>query len=284
MRSVGELMQEKRLQNNGEAGTQSTPTLDTGGEIKRLKIELSQLCQTCGEPVLEGCDGYGCCKSEAGDWMGCPGQYRAIRRRNVERDLWPVPPGYESASLGQLPGNASPEQCERIGKVQGALIDWLEAIANHPQRMGRSFVIGGGYGVGKTHIAMAAYRAACSLGLSTIYTTGTGLLNALRKSYNDDSETNPDAIEYSIELADLLILDDVGKEGKTDWANETMFRLLDGRYAARAAVLATTNLPSEELTRSDQWGAIIDRWRDGGIWQTLNGPGCKSLRKVASPS
>lgn len=55
--------------------------------------------------------------------------------------------------------------------------------------------------------------------------------------------------EYLARLTgcDLLILDDLGMERQTDYANEQVFGIIDGRYLSRRPLIATTNLTLQEL-------------------------------------
>lgn len=46
---------------------------------------------------------------------------------------------------------------------------------------------------------------------------------------------------------DLLILDDFGMERRTEYAQEQVFHIIDGRYLARRPLIITTNLSLNEL-------------------------------------
>jgi DNA replication protein DnaC len=51
---------------------------------------------------------------------------------------------------------------------------------------------------------------------------------------------------------DLLHLDDLGAETKTDWVLEQLYSIVNARYEAERAIVATTNLMPDEL--SEQLG------------------------------
>lgn len=61
--------------------------------------------------------------------------------------------------------------------------------------------------------------------------------------------TAQDKLYYlnSLKTCDLLILDDFGMERRTDYAQEQVFSLIDGRYLARKPLIVTTNLSLQEL-------------------------------------
>jgi len=49
---------------------------------------------------------------------------------------------------------------------------------------------------------------------------------------------------------DLLVLDDLGAEKVTDWVQDVLFRIVDGRYRAVRPILVTTNLAPNDLPRT----------------------------------
>lgn len=58
----------------------------------------------------------------------------------------------------------------------------------------------------------------------------------------------------------LLVLDDLGVENQTDWANEQLYRVLDGRYENRAPTIITSNAPLDSLDPR-----IRSRFREGWV-------------------
>ena len=52
---------------------------------------------------------------------------------------------------------------------------------------------------------------------------------------------------------DLLHIDDLGAENRTDWVLEQLYSIVNARYEAERAIVATTNLMPDEL--SERLGA-----------------------------
>jgi DNA replication protein DnaC len=78
--------------------------------------------------------------------------------------------------------------------------------------------------------------------------------------YRDvDGEAIPDVdpVEQAQE-APFLVLDDLGRERATDFAIETLFRLVDHRYSADLTTLVTTNYRPNELVQRG-YDAIVSR-------------------------
>ena len=105
----------------------------------------------------------------------------------------------------------------------------------------------GGYGVGKTHLAAAIADARLSRGLPVIFMTTPDLLDYLRAAFNPHvEETYTERFEQLLD-APLLILDDLGTQNATSWAEEKLFQLLNHRYIARLPTVITTNLDLDNL-------------------------------------
>ena len=80
------------------------------------------------------------------------------------------------------------------------------------------------------------------------------LLARIRRTY--DSEPGGDSYLSFFERltsVDLLHIDDLGAEKRSDWVLEQLYALVNERYEAQRSVLVTTNLPHEEL--EEQIGA-----------------------------
>lgn len=74
-------------------------------------------------------------------------------------------------------------------------------------------------------------------------TTFGTILNRLPGMTAQDKEWYLDGFRK----CDLLILDDFGMERRTEYAQEQVFNIIDGRYLARKPLIVTTNLSLNEL-------------------------------------
>lgn len=99
----------------------------------------------------------------------------------------------------------------------------------------------GPYGSGKSHLAAAIGHVAAERGMGVVYRSTPGLLDAFR-----DRETGAQALAGVIR-ADLLILDDMGAEKRSEWTDDRFFRLFSER-AGRPTVI-TSNYDTEDLIR-----------------------------------
>lgn len=128
-----------------------------------------------------------------------------------------------------------------------------------------SLLIWGPYGNGKSHLAAAAAHAVQTSGKTVVFQTMPELLERIRQTFNDrqNKETERD-IMYALQNCDLLVLDDIGAEKVSDWVQDVLFRIVDGRYRQKKPILYTTNLKPSEL--KDKVGPrIYDRIAETSI-------------------
>jgi DNA replication protein DnaC len=99
-------------------------------------------------------------------------------------------------------------------------------------------------GVGKTHLAACILTTVIeSTGMHGLFYKTRDLLRLMRNSYNPAIQTTEQQILDPILTCDLLVLDDLGAERLTEWVADTMELIIDTRYTARRATIATTNFP-----------------------------------------
>lgn len=110
-------------------------------------------------------------------------------------------------------------------------------------------VISGGYGCGKTHLAAAIANVQIDDGHKVVFITVPDLLDHLRASFAPgmDDENGYEARLEEIRNAPLLILDDMGTESPTVWAQEKLYQILNHRYMAQLPTVVTTNHSLDDL-------------------------------------
>src|SRR5206468_8889839 len=106
----------------------------------------------------------------------------------------------------------------------------------------------GDVGTGKTTLAMLVSRHAIEAGHSVALYSLPRLLARIRRTY-DASPGEDSYLRFFERLTsvELLHIDDLGAEKRSDWVLEQLYALINERYEAQRSVLVTTNLPHEEL-------------------------------------
>lgn len=120
-------------------------------------------------------------------------------------------------------------------------------------------VLQGSAGVGKTHLAYAIAARALERGKAVFAHNVPEILDMLRNGYREDTY---DTWIEELKLIDLLVLDDLGAQQKTEWADEKLYQVIDRRYALQRPLVVTTNW---NLDRDDCPidSRILSRLRDG---------------------
>ena len=115
-----------------------------------------------------------------------------------------------------------------------------EAFAHDPHGW---LVLVGASGCGKTHIAAAVANRCLRNGLPAFFVVVPDLLDHLRAAYKPDADVAYDQLFEQVRNAPVLILDDLGTQSATPWAQEKLFQIINHRFNARLPTVVTTNVP-----------------------------------------
>ncbi len=122
-----------------------------------------------------------------------------------------------------------------------------EAARRYAERPQGWLLLRGRYGCGKTHLAAAIANEQIAQGRSAVFMVVPDLLDYLRAAYRPDAESSYDEQFDAVRNAPLLILDDLGAQSSTPWAQEKLFQILNHRYNAALPTVITTNRELEEM-------------------------------------
>ncbi len=101
-------------------------------------------------------------------------------------------------------------------------------------------------GTGKTHLAVAAFRALMAKGFEGLFFDYQNLLDRIRSGYDSASNsTDKEAYKVAMET-EVVLLDDLGARRVTDWAEDTVTAIITSRCNNRKPLIATTNLIDPE--------------------------------------
>lgn len=135
----------------------------------------------------------------------------------------------------------SPEQNQYLSSIAEFSLNYAADPAQ------QWLLLKGGYGTGKTHLAAAVGHHRLTMGHPVLFLTVPDLLDHLRQTYAPSNEVDYDELFERVKNVELLILDDLGSESPTAWANEKLFQLLNHRYVKHLATVITTNVAIEAM-------------------------------------
>ena len=201
-----------------------------------------------GSCPLGVCDGSGFVIDEAtntaSDCECRAGRIAGARTRGLSGR---IPRRYRGVSFERPPvsdiARTAPDQVRTVRR-------YVQAVEQNI-RAGKGLWLQGDVGTGKTTLAMLVSKAALDAGRSVAIYSLPRLLSLLRDSM--DSEEGMLDFMDRLTAVDLLHLDDLGAENQTDWVLEQLYSIVNSRYEAERAIIATTNLMPDEL--SERLGA-----------------------------
>jgi len=192
------------------------------------------------------CDGSGWILGPEDVARECECRAQRLKRGRVRGVASVIPPRYRGVSLDLPPVSDMARDLETKAAV-AAVSRYVEQLDERLEQ-GRGLWLFGDTGTGKTTLAMLVSKAALEAGHSVAIYSLPKLLARIRRTY--DSEPGGDsylAFFERLTSVDLLHIDDLGAEKRSDWVLEQLYALINERYEAQRSVLVTTNLPHEEL-------------------------------------
>lgn len=212
-------------------------------------------CSQCGELAFvtdEGIDqDHACCycqdalfvrvRETRGPGFGkavpCPRCRDAVRDEAIEVERLRVPLAFSECRIDTWePGNARPRLA-----CQSYVVNWP------PEKP--FLMLTGDTGRGKTHLAVGVMWAAWERHRTrSRFWPVVDLLARYRSTFDRDRATeSTEDIDRELERLPLLVLDDLGAQKDTEWAEERLFQLVDRRYRDRKPTVVTTNLGEIQL-------------------------------------
>ena len=122
--------------------------------------------------------------------------------------------------------------------------EMLKAYAENFTVQSNSFFFSGGTGLGKTHLALAILNRLTQRGFSVYYNSASGIIKQLEK---ESFGRSVDSVEEEIEKSDLVIVDDLGAEFATPFAEATVNELVNNAILSGKPMIMISNLSVDEL-------------------------------------
>lgn len=232
--------------------------------MRSISQVMSQTIQniSLGEEVCEGCgqtvkiqktivDLGGGRKREAEGRVGCYCEDAELAKRVLENDRKArrnkllkvfdthslVPPELMDVTMNDyVPKNRSQEDAKEVA---------FEFVKSFDPKNPKNVLFFGPCGVGKSHLSRCMSRGVMNKGYSSIFISVPKLLRKLRGTFNKNSDFSEDDLISALETVDLLILDDIGAEAPTTYAQDVFFSIVDSRQGM--STVYTSNITPEEF-------------------------------------
>lgn len=169
-----------------------------------------------------------------------------MKRRRARGVASAIPRKYQGVSLERPPISEMAGDPRRA-PVYAAVKEFIEAIEERLAE-GEGMWLMGDVGTGKTTLAMLVSKAAVEAHRAVAVYSLPRLLARVRRTYDADAgeQSYLDFFER-LTSVDLLHIDDLGAEKRSDWVLEQLYAIVNERYETQRSMVVTTNLGQEAL-------------------------------------
>lgn len=167
-------------------------------------------------------------------------EQRAKHRRRIVAERRRL--GFPDSELEEMTFAADDNANPRITNAAKKYVEQFSEF----RKTGQGLLFYGEVGTGKTFVAASIANALIDGGYYALVTNFGRIANVISEKF----EGRQDFYD-SINRFDLLVLDDLGTERKTEYMQEIVYNVIDNRYRSGLPMIITTNLTAEELKKPD---------------------------------
>lgn len=129
---------------------------------------------------------------------------------------------------------------------------------------GRSMMLLGDVGTGKTHLACAvAQHVIREFGATARYTMAIEIIRDIKMTFDKASQQTERDVYAGLLAPDLLVIDEVGVQHGSDFERQVLFEVIDSRYRQLMPTIVISNLGLSGL-RKCLGDRAVDRLTDAG--------------------
>jgi DNA replication protein DnaC len=220
------------------------------------------------------CDGSGwLLDEETNVARACACRERRISRSASRRIGTGIPKRYRGVSFDRQPiADMDPYVLQQVRQ-------FVRRIEKNVDE-GNGLWFFGDVGTGKTSLAMLVSKAALEAGHSVAIYSVPRLLADIKETYEADADRSYADLFRRLVEVDLLHLDDLGAEKRTEWVLEQLYSIVNERWQNERSIVVTTNLGLDELR--EQIGFRTVSRIEGVCGPAIPIMG-RDLRQVAAP-
>lgn len=231
----------------------ATHNCDQHGEYQsqHVKLRSTQFWTTC--PQCADKDNKGDEQKIIDDINA--GRRQAVMNNTMQRAA--IPPRFMDRRFANYRATC-PNSAKALETVREYAENFADSLAS-----GRSLILMGTVGTGKTHLAASAAHALIAQGYTAVFTSVLSAVRSVKETYGHGAtQTERQAINALI-APDLLIIDEVGVQFGSATEEMILFEIINGRYEQMKPTIIISNLAMGPL-KEYLGERVFDRLREGG--------------------
>ena len=208
-----------------------------------------------GDCPLGICEGNGWVLQEDGEAVPCDCRERRIGKA-ISRGMGTgIPKKFRGVSFDRKP----------IADLDPFVLRPVRAFVENVERnveAGRGMWFMGDIGTGKTSLAMLVSLAAEKAGKSVAVYPVTRLLSEIKDTYDSTSTGSYMSLFRRLCSVDVLHLDDLGVEKRTEWVLEQLYSIVNERWQDERSIVVTSNIVDLDELREQIGARTVSRLQE----------------------
>jgi DNA replication protein DnaC len=207
-------------------------------KIEQIKRDLDNRSDFQDEPQgrCPDCDGYGNIIDEKGARL-C----HCVKSDIIQSEI----------SLAHIPKKFSDVTLDsfKITKpiLKGVHQKACNYVENYSLENYKGMYIYGPTGTGKSHLSIGILKGLIQKGFDGVFYNIVDLLDAIRKTYNPDSQLSDKNLLEMEMNRQIFVLDDFGVQKTSSWVSDRLYALINRRYQDCKTIIITSNIPLMDL-------------------------------------
>lgn len=125
-------------------------------------------------------------------------------------------------------------------------LDFCREYASNFSKESPNLLLGGGTGLGKTHLSLAIVKEVLKKGYSVVYISAVQLVLNLEEHRFNSNEQGKYSMNSFLEC-DLLVIDDFGSEPISSFSVASMYNIINTRLMQQNQTIINTNLSGQRI-------------------------------------